>query len=90
MSPFREKVLGSTTFSFEMLIHRVVLDSDNPLPSCPTCHDLLDLHQPDEGRPARLLAVCLSCSKWYLWLDEDATADRMTLFELPCPETIRE
>lgn len=90
MAPFHTKVLRSTRIALEVSAHPVVLDSDTPSPSCPTCHDLLDLHQPDEGRPAQLLAVCLSCSKWYLWLDEEDEGMGLVLIELPTPATIRE
>ncbi len=90
MSPFRVKASHSPTVLVEMSAHRVVLDSESPLPSCPTCDELLDLHQPDESRPAQLLAICLSCSKWYLWLDEPIDGHGIALVELPSHETLRE
>jgi hypothetical protein len=33
---------------------------------CPRCENCLTLHQPDPGRPDRLLATCDECKSWYL------------------------
>jgi hypothetical protein len=33
---------------------------------CPSCHDLLAVHQPDIESPDRLLGVCVECRAWYL------------------------
>ncbi len=33
---------------------------------CPSCHEPLELHQPDETRPERLLGVCPECHDWSL------------------------
>jgi hypothetical protein len=35
-------------------------------PCCPRCEAPLALHQPDPQRPHRLLAVCGSCTAWYV------------------------
>lgn len=35
-------------------------------PRCPNCGAPLVLHQPDAGLPHRLLAVCESCTAWYV------------------------
>ena len=34
--------------------------------SCLDCKDSLDIHQPDERNPDRLLGICASCGAWYL------------------------
>ena len=34
--------------------------------SCPACCDDLEIHQPDEQQPERLLGTCPSCSAWFL------------------------
>lgn len=92
MMPFHAKMMRSTTVRvmFEVPAHSVDLDLETALPCCPTCHEHLDLHQPDETRPAQLMAICLSCSKWYLWLDEEVEGMGIVLVELPNPEMIRE
>jgi hypothetical protein len=35
-------------------------------PCCPRCEAPLALHQPDSQVPHRLLAVCESCTAWYI------------------------
>ncbi len=35
-------------------------------PCCPACESLLQLHQPDDSMPDRLLATCSECKSWYL------------------------
>lgn len=48
---------------------------------CASCGAFLDLHQPDMGRPERLLGTCEACGDWYLILPHD---DRdTTLLRLP-------
>ena len=34
--------------------------------ACPGCCEPLAVHQPDAGRPERLLGTCASCPAWYL------------------------
>jgi uncharacterized protein YbaR (Trm112 family) len=34
--------------------------------ACPGCQDHLEVHQPDERRPDRLLGTCESCRAWFL------------------------
>jgi hypothetical protein len=44
-----------------------VRDADGVLVAdCPQCGDELVLHQPDPGRPDRLLATCKVCHAWFL------------------------
>jgi hypothetical protein len=33
---------------------------------CPSCDDLLAVHQPDVELPDRLLGVCAECRAWFL------------------------
>jgi hypothetical protein len=33
---------------------------------CPTCSNLMDLHQPDSGFPERMLWTCDHCATWFL------------------------
>jgi hypothetical protein len=46
---------------------RLVTDPDSPLGvECPSCRDLLTVHQPDVEGPDRLLGVCPACHDWFL------------------------
>jgi hypothetical protein len=43
------------------------LDDDAaPVRFCPHCDADLEVHQPDEDLPDRLLAVCPCCKAWFL------------------------
>ena len=35
-------------------------------PECPSCGDLLTLHQPEADQPDELLGVCRECNGWHL------------------------
>jgi hypothetical protein len=59
-------------------------DGDSEV-SCPACCDELEIHQPDEQQPGRLLGVCHSCSAWFMI---DSAAAVMVL--LPDENGLRE
>ena len=48
---------------------------------CPDCKEALDMHQPDERSPERLLGTCQGCSAWFLidMMPEEATWMVVTL-----------
>ena len=50
---------------------------------CTKCESPLELHQPDQGLPERLLGTCEDCYAWYLM---DVTKGVMVL--LPVGESI--
>ena len=50
---------------------------------CPDCKGALDLHQPDERNPDRLLGVCKRCSDWFLM---DMRPDQTAWMVVPLPD----
>ncbi len=66
-----------------------------PRPCCPRCDSELTFHQPDEGLPQRLLAICSECGGWFLaapkWLRfiplEDSADGRDASDDLGLPRT---
>ncbi len=57
--------MTSIRLTFDVI--RSQFDSDEPWAiTCPGCQSCLEIHQPDEGLPARLLGTCPSCFAWYL------------------------
>jgi hypothetical protein len=50
---------------------------------CPTCHSPLNLIQPDEDEPTRLLGLCDSCPKWYFLVELEPEWRKALLVELP-------
>jgi hypothetical protein len=57
---------------------------------CPDCSVPLDLLQPDENEPARLLGTCESCSKWVFLVELKPDWSKVLLIELPSTDTIRQ
>jgi hypothetical protein len=53
-------------------------------PCCPRCEAPLALHQPDPHLPHRLLAVCGSCTAWYV-----ADAEGVLLTPIPMADERR-
>lgn len=52
---------------------------------CPSCHDLLEIHQPDIESPDRLLGICPKCRAWFL-----VEADCGVMVRLPDQDALRE
>jgi hypothetical protein len=49
----------------------------------------LNLVQPDETEPTRLLGICDTCSKWAYLLELEADWKRALLIEVPGAEELR-
>ena len=59
-------------------------------PQCPRCNHPLDLHQPDERLPEQLLAICDSCSQWFLVIEIGKHGREVLLLALPGRPVIEE
>jgi hypothetical protein len=51
--------------------------------SCPDCRSPLNLIQPDETDPSRLLGICDTCSKWAYLVELEPDWKQALLIELP-------
>jgi hypothetical protein len=51
--------------------------------ACPECSHPLEIHQPDQNLPSRLLGICALCQVWLL-IDIDGEGQTRT-FKLPRP-----
>ncbi len=49
---------------------------------CPDCAEPLELHQPDERSPDRLLGICDCCRRWFL-IHPGRGASHLLLVALP-------
>jgi hypothetical protein len=58
---------------------------DHALIACPSCDELLVIHQPDVQSPDHLLGTCDGCPAWFL-LDLAAGV----MLRLPAVEALRE
>jgi hypothetical protein len=56
---------------------------------CPSCRSPLNLIQPDENEPTRLLGTCDSCAKWAFLVELEPEWRKALLVELPDGESIR-
>ncbi len=55
---------------------------------CRECGSSLDIHQPDPGRPDRLLATCPECGHWYR-VDTKPGGGRAQVIQFPEPIQVR-
>jgi len=55
---------------------------------CPDCCSPLNLIQPDENEPTRLLGTCESCSKWAFLVEVEPDWKKVLLMELPDADTL--
>lgn len=67
----------------ELSLWMTNLAASKTVPRCPRCHHDLDLHQPDENMPGRLLATCGSCAGWYLLMELKQDWSEVLVTELP-------
>ena len=56
---------------------------------CPECRVPLNLLQPDENEPARLLGTCETCSKWVFLVELEPDWGKVLLVELPSTDGVR-
>jgi uncharacterized protein YbaR (Trm112 family) len=55
---------------------------------CPKCRSPLNLIQPDENEPSRLLGTCDRCSKWAFLVELEPEWRKALLVELPDSDAI--
>jgi uncharacterized protein YbaR (Trm112 family) len=55
---------------------------------CPSCRSPLNLIQPDENEPTRLLGTCDSCAKWSFLVELEPEWRKALLIELPDGESL--
>ncbi len=83
VKPARPRSTRPTRVALEVTARRFHLESEGAVPCCPSCDQLLNLHQPDENQPGRLLATCDACLKWYLLFEAGEGANQFVMVELP-------
>jgi hypothetical protein len=70
-------------FAFELNAQVIASGVIDATPSCPSCDHGLSLHQPDESRPAQLLATCETCAQWYSLIEFADESGELLMVELP-------
>jgi hypothetical protein len=74
----------------EFVARTLSMGTGSPLLHCPDCEIPLNLLQPDENEPSRLLGTCESCSKWVYLVEMEPDWSQTLLVELPSGEAIRQ
>jgi hypothetical protein len=57
---------------------------------CPSCELPLNLIQPDENEPSRLLGTCEVCESWAFLVELEPDWRKVLLIELPDDESLRQ
>jgi len=76
------------TRTIEAILSRQNARNGHRSPDCPHCGTTLELHQPDIERPARLIAVCLDCGRWYIVQDPESNWRQAVLMQVPDEDAI--
>jgi hypothetical protein len=71
----------STTVGF--LVRTVSSERGSRPPCCPDCKLPLNLIQPDENEPSRLLGICEDCSRWVYLVELEPDWRKTIMVELP-------
>ena len=78
---------SSTILPF--VVRTIVAGRVSPALCCPGCELPLNLFQPDENEPTRLLGTCDSCTKWAFLVELEPEWQKVLLVELPDGDAIR-
>lgn len=84
VEPSRPGFPKPTKVAVELNVTVIGIGATETETNCPNCDHPLNLHQPDERLPARLLATCDSCCRWYHLLELEGNQEGSLLIE--CPE----
>jgi hypothetical protein len=86
VKPARARHAVPMKATLELTARMIVLGAEDTAPCCPRCKHVLDLHQPDENLPNRLLATCDSCLRWYCLFGTGEDSDSNQFFMLGLPD----
>ena len=70
------------------VVRTITLGQGAPRLCCPDCQIPLNLLQPDENDPSRMLGTCDHCSKWVFLLELEPDWTKSLLVELPSSDAI--
>jgi uncharacterized protein YbaR (Trm112 family) len=70
------------------VVRTMTMNPEATLLCCPDCQIPLNLLQPDENDPSRLLGTCEHCSKWLFLVELEPDWSKSLLVELPAGEVI--
>jgi hypothetical protein len=83
LKPYRLKFPSKTKVMYELNARIIKSTSPDHSPVCFHCGGELNLHQPDESLPSRLLATCDGCARWFSLVEINDEDGEILMFELP-------
>lgn len=87
MSSPRPTLSESSTI-LPVVVRTIVAGRGSRSLNCPACRAPLNLVQPDEDEPTRLLGICDACSKWAFLVELEPEWRKAMLVELPDSESL--
>jgi hypothetical protein len=90
VSSSRRAQTGTMSTTVGLLIRTIITEQDARLLCCPDCKLLLNLIQPDENQPARLLGTCDACSRWFFLVELEADWRKTVMVEIPSGEALQQ
>jgi hypothetical protein len=85
-SPKPVPLAPSTTVS--LVVRTIAVGRGSRALCCPECFSPLNLIQPDENEPTRLLATCDCCAKWGVLIELEPEWRKALFIELPDGESV--
>ncbi len=79
---------GPTSATIGFVVRTITVSPGTTLLCCPDCQIPLNLLQPDENDPSRLLGTCERCSKWAFLVELEPDWRKSILVELPGGEAV--
>jgi hypothetical protein len=90
VSSSRRAQTGTMSTTVGFLVRTLSTEQDARLLCCPDCKLLLNLIQPDESQPTRLLGTCDVCSKWFFLLELEPDWRKTVMVEIPSGEALQQ
>jgi uncharacterized protein YbaR (Trm112 family) len=88
LSSSRPASKGPTPATVGFVVRTITMSPGTTLLCCPDCQIPLNLLQPDENDPSRLLGTCERCSKWVFLVELEPDWKKSVLVELPGGDVI--
>jgi hypothetical protein len=88
--PSKPAVSGPITLPLGFVARTITLGLGTRSLCCPDCGVPLNLLQPDEDDPSRLLGTCTACSKWVFLVEVEPDWKKALSLELPSGEAVRQ
>lgn len=76
------------TTSLNLAARIIAIPNASESIECPSCSGPLNLLQPDENDPGRLLGTCESCAVWLLMVELEPDWRKVIVIELPDAEAL--